>query len=192
LSVSNTDTIIDPTMITGNLGISPGSTLTGAPGVSGFTDLGNGNSLNGQNILTTAINDSELLAPASLPSDLGGTSPAPGVYDTPSGAFIIAAGEHLTLDANGDPNAVWIFQMGSTLITAGDVVLAGGANGCNVFWQVGSSATLGVGTIFYGNIMATTSITLNTDATIPEGRALAQNGSVTMDSNKIGGCSCPP
>ncbi|MEO9213520.1 MAG: ice-binding family protein, partial [Caulobacteraceae bacterium] len=103
----------------------------------------------------------------------------------------------LTLDALGDPNAVFLFQIGSTLTTASasSVVFAGGGEGDTVFWQVGSSATLGTFTNFAGNIMANTSITLNTGATIGCGRALAIGGAVTMDSNLVsidtGSCEAP-
>jgi uncharacterized repeat protein (TIGR01451 family) len=92
----------------------------------------------------------------------------------------------LTLDAGGDPNAVWVFQMGSTLTTAvgSSVVLTNGADACNVFWQVGSSATLGTTTSFVGNIFALTSITLNNGASV-SGRVLARNGAVTLDNNVI-------
>jgi uncharacterized repeat protein (TIGR01451 family) len=97
----------------------------------------------------------------------------------------------LTLDGQNNPNAVWVFKIGSTLITgsAASVVLINGAQSCNVFWQVGSSATLGTGTNFVGNILALTSITLTTDA-IVSGRALAQNGAVTLDSNQVAVSTC--
>jgi len=97
----------------------------------------------------------------------------------------ISSGD-LTLDAAGDPNAVWIFQMGSTLITTvgRQVILSGGAQAANVFWQVGSSATIGGSSVFKGTIMADQSITLNTSATL-EGRALARNGAVALDANII-------
>jgi hypothetical protein len=189
-SVTNTG----PTTIDGNLGVSPGATtppnVTGAPVVTGFTDDSNANSLNGENILGGAITDAAGRTP-SMPIDpeLGGQTLVGGVYSpNTGGAFSISS--DLTL--SGDSSTIWIFQMASTLTTTtGNIVLEGGADGCNVFWQVGSSATLGTNTTFYGNIMATTSITLTTGATIPKGRALAQNGSVTLDSNTIGGCTCP-
>jgi hypothetical protein len=97
----------------------------------------------------------------------------------------------LTLDARGDPNAVFVFQAGSTL-TAGSasrVVLIGGAQPCNVFWQVGSSATIGTSSAFAGNILALTSISLTTGATL-DGRALARNGAVTLDTNTITKAVC--
>jgi hypothetical protein len=107
----------------------------------------------------------------------------PGVYRASSSVQINGT---LTLDAEGDPDAVWVFQIPSTLITASssEIILTNGASPCNVFWQVGSSATLGTTSTFVGTIMALTSITANTGATV-EGRALARNGSVTLDSNQI-------
>jgi hypothetical protein len=114
---------------------------------------------------------------------------APGVYCFASSAAVTGA---VTLDAGGDSNAVWVFKIGSTLITASNssVVPINGAQNCNVFWQVGSSATLGTDTTFIGNILALTSITLTTGATV-SGRALAQNGAVTMDDNAIAVCAVP-
>ena len=116
-------------------------------------------------------------------TDLGGLTLAPGVYCFSSSAQLTGT---LTLDAGGDPNAAWVFQIGSTLTTASkaSVVLINGAQNCNVFWQVGSSATLGTGTTFVGNILALASITLTTDA-IMSGRALGQTGAVTLDSNQV-------
>ena len=97
----------------------------------------------------------------------------------------------MTLDGQGDPNAVFVFQAGSTLTTASasQVILANGARACNVFWQVGSSATLGTGSTFRGNILALTSITVTTGVTI-DGRVLARNGAVTLDSDSITRASC--
>jgi hypothetical protein len=121
---------------------------------------------------------------AVLPADMSGLTFAPGVY-TNASTVQLSAGA-VTLDAQGNANAIFIFQIGSTLTTIGStqVVLAGGAQAKNVFWQVGSSATLGTNSIFMGNILALQSITLDTGATLT-GRALARNGAVTMDSNTI-------
>ena len=115
---------------------------------------------------------------------MSGLTFAPGLYKT-SSTVKLSAG-NVTLDAQGDVNAVFIFQVASTLTTiAGtQVVLAGGAQARNVFWQTGSSATLGTNSIFKGTIMALESITLKTGATL-EGRALARNGAVTLDSNPV-------
>jgi hypothetical protein len=105
-----------------------------------------------------------------------------GAYDSAAGTFGITG--TLTLDAQGNPNAVFIFKTSSTLITGGSstIVLANGAQACNVFWQVGSSATLGANSTFKGTILAQTSATLTTGANV-EGRVLARNGAVTLDSN---------
>jgi hypothetical protein len=108
----------------------------------------------------------------------------PGVYNSNAGTFGITG--TLTLDGQGDPDAVFIFQMASTLTTASSSVvsLINGARVCNVFWQVGSSATIGTSSTFVGTILALTSITVTTGATV-DGRVLALNGAVTLDSNTI-------
>src|SRR4029077_17131484 len=116
--------------------------------------------------------------------NLGGKTLTPGVYCFASSAQLTGA---LTLDAQGDANAVFIFKIGSTLTTASasSVVLINGGSPNNVFWQVGSSATLGTTTAFVGNIVALTSITLTTGVVV-SGRVLARNGAVTMDTNTVG------
>ena len=121
--------------------------------------------------------------------DLGGLTLTAGVYTFTSSAQLTGT---LTLDAQGNPNAEFIFQMGSTLTTASNasVNLINGAASCNVYWQVGSSATLGTGTDFVGNILVLTSITLVTNATILNGRALARNGAVTLDTNEVSNEGC--
>jgi len=121
---------------------------------------------------------------AVLPSDMTGLTFAPGVYKT-SSTVQLSAG-NVTLDGQGDPNAVFIFQVGSTLTTLGStqVILTGSAQAKNVFWQVGSSATLGTNSAFSGTILSLQSITLDTGASLL-GRALARNGAVTLDSNAI-------
>lgn len=122
-------------------------------------------------------------APQIITSDMGGTTLAPGIYRSNS-TLLIQSGD-LTLDAQGDVNAVWIFQCASAFTTVGgaggNVILAGGAQAKNVFWQTGSSATIGDFTDFKGNILALQSITMNTNA-VAEGRMLARNGSVVMTS----------
>ena len=143
--------------------------------------------------LVTAYNDAagrsptQVFAPAS---DLGGLTLTNGVYNNPSSFGLTGT---LTLDAQGNPEAVWIFQAGSTLITASgsSVSLLGGAQACHIFWQVGSSATLGTGTNFAGNILALTSITLDTGATV-DGSVLARNGAVVLDANTITLAVCAP
>ncbi len=117
--------------------------------------------------------------------ELGGRTIAPGLYQSASGSYDITSLD-LTLDAGGDPNAVWVFQMATTLhiLSNRQVILAGGAQARNVFWQVGTSATLSTYSVFKGTIMAAQSIALQTAATL-EGRALAQSGAVTLDANAI-------
>jgi len=140
--------------------------------------------------LTTAYNDaqSRSLNAISLPGQLGGLTLAPGLYVNSSTSGISGTGANgiLTLDAGGDANAVWIFKMGSTLVTGAgtSIVLAGGAQANNIYWSVGTSATLGTTSIFYGNILADQAITLTTGATL-YGRALTRIAAVTLDSNKI-------
>jgi ice-binding like protein len=125
--------------------------------------------------------------------DLGGLTLTPGVYFFMSSAQLTGT---LTLNAEGNPNAVFIFQIGSTLTTASasDVDLINGASGANVFWQVGSSATLGTTTDLVGTIDALASVTLDTGANIACGRAIALTAAVTMDDNSVstGGCFSPP
>ncbi len=135
--------------------------------------------------LTTAyLYTAGLPGGAVLAGDLSGLTFTPGLYKN-SSTVQLSAG-NVTLDALGDPNAVFIFQIASTLTTIGStqVILAGGAQAKNVFWQVGSSATLGTNSIFEGTIMSLQSITLDTGATLT-GRALARNGAVTLDSNTV-------
>ncbi|WP_158859254.1 Ig-like domain-containing protein [Lunatibacter salilacus] len=125
-------------------------------------------------------------APATVAGDQGGTTLAPGIYKSNS-TLLIQAGD-LTLDAQGDPNAVWIFQISAGFTTVGgaggNIILTGGAQAKNIFWQVGSSATIGDNTIFKGNVLAYTSITMNSEAKI-EGRMLVLNGAVVMTNTNI-------
>ena len=125
-------------------------------------------------------------------TDLSGLTLGPGVYCYTSSAAISTVGT-LTLDAKGDPNAFWIFQIGSTLTTSdgSKVLVINGGSACNVFWQVGSSATLGKANVFGGNIVAFSTIVAQTGSSI-SGRALARNGAVTMDANAIGFDTCGP
>jgi hypothetical protein len=188
----STVTNTGPTIISGgDVGLSPGSAVTGfppgtitSPGVFHVTDSV---AAQAQLDLTTAyIYTAGLPGGAVLPGDLSGLTFAPGVYTT-SSTVMLSAG-NVTLDAKGNENAVFVFQIGSTLTTIGSthVILAGGAQSKNVYWQVGSSATLGTNSVFYGTIMALQSITLDTGATL-HGRALARNGAVTLDSSIIDG-----
>jgi hypothetical protein len=183
----STITNTGPTAINGDLGLSPGTSVTGFPPgtVTGTVDTANSVSLQAQNDLTTAYNDAAAEpVTATVPTELGGTTVTPGVYNSAAGTFGITG--TLTLDAQGNPNAIFIFQAASTLITASasNVSLINGAQASNVFWVVGSSATLGTNSTLQGNILALTSITVTTGTTI-DGRALARNGAVTLDTNQI-------
>jgi hypothetical protein len=186
----STVTNTGPTTMFGDLGLSPGSSVTGAPHVLGQTHVDDAVAIGAKNALTTAYNDAAgRPGNGSAGTDLAGQTFLPGVR-TAGNSLLLSSGS-VTLNAQGDPNAVFIFQIGSTLITGSNttVLLAGGAQACNVFWQVGSSATLGTGTRFVGTIMASASITANTAATI-HGRLLAQTGAVTMDTNTITTSNC--
>jgi hypothetical protein len=182
----STVTSTGATTVNGDLGVSPGTTLTGAPTVTGTTHLGDAAAAQAQLDLTAAYNDAagRTVGAIAVAGNLGGQTLAPGLY-TSTSSLEISSGD-LTLDAQGDANAVWIFQMASTLTTTSgrQVILSGGAQAANIYWQVGSSATLGTTSVFKGNILALTSITVTTGATV-EGRLLARNGAVTLDSNTI-------
>jgi len=175
------------TVVHGDLGVSPGTAVTGfGPGiVNGTIHAGDTVAKQAQASLGVAYNDAagRSTNPIGVAGDQGGKTLAPGLYKSTSSLAITG---DLTLDAKGNPNAVWIFQIASTLTvaTGGRVVLSGGATSGNVFWQVGSSATLGVHTAFNGTIMALASITIDTGATL-NGRALAANGAVTLDTNNV-------
>jgi len=178
-------TTIPTTTVNGDLGVSPDNAVTGSPIVNGTMHLGDPIAAQAQLDLTTAYNDAAgRPGGAAASGNLGGLTLFPGLY-TSATSMEISSGD-LTLDAQGDPNAVWIFQMGTTFITTvgRQVILIGGAQAANIFWQVGSSATLGGNSIMQGNILAYTSITMQTGATL-EGRALAENGLVALDANTI-------
>jgi hypothetical protein len=174
----------------GDLGLYPGSSVTGEPHVLGQTHVDDQVAIEAKNALTTAYTNAESRPPTgSAGTQLAGQTFSPGVYDA-SESLLLSSGS-VTLNAEGDPNAVFIFQIGSTLITGSNttVSLVNGAQACNVFWQVGSSATLGSGTHFVGTIMASASITANTAATI-HGRLLAQTAAVTLQDNTITTSTC--
>lgn len=187
----STVTNTGPTTMFGDLGLSPGSSVTGAPHVLGQTHVDDAVAIGAKNSLTTAY-DSAASRPSngSAGTDLAGQVFLPGVR-TASSSLLLSSGA-VTLDAQGNPDAVFIFQIGSTLITGSSttVQLVNGAQACNVFWQVGSSATLGTGTRFVGTVMALATITANTAATI-HGRLLARTGAVNLDTNTITTSNCP-
>jgi HD-GYP domain-containing protein (c-di-GMP phosphodiesterase class II) len=175
------------TTVTGYLGLSPGTSVTGllAGPLIGTVFAADGVASQAKTDLAGAYDDAAGRATtATIPVELGGTTQTPGVYDSAAGTFGITG--TLTLDAQGDPNAVFIFKAASTLITASSsqVKLINGARASNVFWQVGSSATLGTYSVLRGNVMAQASITVTTGATV-DGRMLARTGAVTLDSDSI-------
>ena len=174
-----------PSIVNADIGLTPGSSVTGFPP----------GTLNGTLHINDAVAAQAKLDAQAAYNDLAGracntTSPnlnstlAPGVYCFPSSASLTTA---LVLDGQGNANAVFVFQIPTTLITAtnSSVTLINGASAKNVFWQVGSSATLGTNTAFQGTIIANTSVTMNTGASIVKGRAMALNGAVTLDTNVI-------
>ncbi len=199
-------TNVPTSVITGDMGLSPSGGVNYDAGVTAAQVVGTiyavdaagpAGSVNNPSLLTTAKNDL-----ITAYDDAAGRTPfttvaaglltgtlTPGVYRLSAQASNLTT--TVTLDAGGNPNAVFIFQSSSTLITSGasSVILAGGAQACNVFWQVGSSVTLGANSIFKGTILALTSATLGAGANV-EGRVLARNGSVSLDSNTITKPTC--
>ncbi len=176
------------TMISGDLGVSPGTALVGFPPASlvGTFQLATPIAAQAKLDLTTAFNEAaaRATAPISVSGNLGGMTLAPGLYRSTS-SLEVSSGA-LTLDGGGNGNAVWIFQMASTF-TMGpsrQIILAGGARAANIYWQVGTSATIGPTAVFAGNILADQSITLQTGARV-DGRVLTRIGAVTLDSNII-------
>lgn len=185
-SVTNTG----PSVLNGDLGVWPGTSITGfsaAPSdgkVNGATHAGDAEAKSAQDATTTAYNDAAgRTTTATVTSDLGQQVLVGGVYT--SGGDLELTGT-LTLDGQGKADSVWVFQAGAALTTATDskVILTNGANACNVYWKVGSSGTLGVRTEFVGTILALTSITADTKATVL-GRLLARNGSVFLHDNVV-------
>jgi ice-binding like protein/PEP-CTERM motif-containing protein len=185
------------TTLTGNLGIYPGSALSGAGTitfVSGTTNVNNAAALKAQSDLTAGYLEAQNLTSTGTltGTDLGGLTLTAGVYSFTSSADL-ATGMTLTLE--GTPGALFVFQIGSSLTTGSrsSVIFINSLTGKpmndpNIFWQVGSSATLGTSTAFEGNILALASITLNTSASITCGSALAQTGAVTLQGNTITNC----
>ena len=183
--------------LTGDLGVWPGTAITGFPPgtVIGTTHAGDAVAQQAQSDLTDAYNDlaGQTCGTNLTGQDLGGMTLPPGVYCFNTSAELTGT---LTLDAQGDPNALFIFQIGSTLTTASssEVQIIGGGSSCNVFWQVGSSATLGTSSAVAGSILALSSITLTTSASV-SGQLLARTCAVTLDNGTVDVCSqvqvCP-
>jgi len=185
----STVTNTGPTTVTGNLGVSPGSAVTGfAPGIvnGGVIHVTDTLASQAKVALTIAYNDlaGRSTHPVSVAGNLGGSTLSPGLYKSTS-SLEISSGD-LSLDAKGNANAVFIFQVASTLnVSVGrQVVLSGGAKASNIFWQVGTSANLGANSTFKGTILADQSISLQTGARV-DGRLLARIGAVTLQSNTV-------
>jgi hypothetical protein len=184
-SITNTGA----TIITGDIGLSPGSSVGGfPPGIlNGVQHINDSVATKAKLDLTAAYNDiagrtsTDIV---TLSGNLGGLTLTPGLYKSTS-SLAISSGD-LTFDAKGNANAIFIIQIASTLTTTSGrkVILSGGASASNIFWQVGSSATFGTTSVFKGNVMAMESITFNTGATL-DGKGMARTGAVTMAGNTI-------
>jgi len=182
-------------VLDGSLGVSPGTAITGfPPGLvvpPGTTDTANGVALQAQSDLTAAYVDAAgRPVTATTPADLTNLNLPAGVYAGPAKGALSLTGP-LVLDGAGDASSVFIFQTDSTLITGSGstVSLVNGAEACNVFWQVGSSATLGTGSVFTGTVLALTSVTVTNSVRV-HGRALARNGAVTLDNDTFTQSAC--
>lgn len=187
----STVTNTGPSVIAQDLGVSPGSSVTGFPPgtVLGVIHAADAVAAQAQLDLTAAYNDAAGRLPATaIPANIGGLTLTPGVYTASSALGLTGT---VTLDGQGDVNSVFIIKVPSALTTASASVvnLTNGAQACNVFWQIGSSATLGTGSAFAGNILALTSITVTTGVSV-NGRALARNGAVTLDTNIFTSLPC--
>ena len=191
----STVTNTGPSVLNGDLGVSPGTSLVGfgTPAtVNGATHANDAVANGAQSDLTTAydVAAGQPVSPGNVltGTDLGSRTLTPGAYRYATSAQLTGA---LTLDAQGDPNAEFIFEIGSTLTTASasSVVLINGASPCNVYWQIGSSATIGSTTAFQGTVMALTDISLDSRATVV-GRMMARNGQVTLIDNTLSAPNC--
>jgi hypothetical protein len=195
-TITNTGTTTINGDVGGDVGLFPGTAFTGqdSASISGIVHIADTVAIKAKADLVTAYDDANGRTPVTrIATELGGTTLTPGVYDSADGTFQITG--TLTLDAQGDPDGVFIFKTASTLITASNsnVNLINSARFCRTFWAVGSSATLGTNSNFVGHILAMTSITVNTGASV-QGQLLARNGAVTLDNNTItnGICDTTP
>ena len=190
----STVTNTGPSVISGDIGLSPGTAVEGFPPgtqIAGAAYTAEAVALGARADTSTAYtNAANQAGPTPVLVELGGTTLNPGLYS--SGGVLQITGD-LTLDALGDPNAIFVFQSASTLttISGSHVILTGQANPCNIFWVVPSSAQLGTNSTFAGTVMASDSIAAQTGATII-GRLLALNGAVTLDTNTITSTGCSP
>ncbi len=187
---ASTVTNTGPTTLIGDLGVSPGTAITGFPPgtVVGVVHAADAVAANGQAAAATAYADAAgRTADVTVTGDLGGQTLAAGVYAGPT----LSLTGTLTLDGAGDPTAVFILRSGSTLLTAAGSVVAliGNASPCNVFWQIGSSATLGTGAVMRGTVVASASITATTGGTV-DGRLIARGGAVTLDTTAVTKPTC--
>jgi hypothetical protein len=199
---ATTVTNVPTSTITGNVGVSPGTSITGFNSVAGIAtadpqvtggliQTNTALAASAQAQLTTARGTlTSLGAGITLGANLAGLTLTPGIYTVPAGTTNLSG--TLTLNGLGNANALWVFQFPSTLITSPNSVVnvINTGTGSGLFWNVGSSATIDTTTSFQGNILALTSISLNTAATIGCGRALADTGAVTLQQNTISiGCA---
>lgn len=184
------------TTLNGDVALSPTGTCTsdgspcsaGAPQINGTlyaNDAGGVAAAAKVDLLDAYIDAQGRPSDATVSADLAGQTLAPGVY-TSGSTMTIAVGGVLTLDGQGDDNASWIFQLGSALTanTGSEILLVNGARAANVFWAVGSSATIGANVDFKGTVMASSSISVGTDSTV-EGRLLCSTGAISLLSNVV-------
>ena len=167
---------------------SPGVAVSDPQVTGGTVQAGGPVAQSAQSQLTTALTNLGSLGPGTtLSADLTGLTLGPGVYTVPAGTTNLSGA--LTLNGGGNANAAWVFEMPSTLITSSNSVVnvINTGSGAGVYWDVGSSATIGTNTAFLGNILARASITMNTTATDLCGRALASTGAVTLQQNSLSG-----
>lgn len=186
-TITNTGSTVINGSTGGDVGLYPGTDFPGQTDVkvSGAVHLTDAVASAAKDDLVAAYNDAAGRTPVTrIPTELGGTTLTPGVYDSKNGDFQITG--TLTLDAQGDPDGVFVFLTDSTLITASESVInpINSARFCRIFWKVGSSATLGTNSHFVGHIFALTSISAQNGATI-QGQLLARNGAVTLENNTI-------